>query len=60
MHSEFGGLSPRLYADNFKYDENGEKFSKRVENAVEKGKIDHKKQFLLFPKSFQKTCTADM
>ena len=25
--------------DNFRYDENGRKFSKRVENAVGKGKI---------------------
>ena len=25
--------------DNFKFDENGRKFSKRVENAVEKGEI---------------------
>ena len=32
--------------DNFEFDENGRKFSKRVE------------QFLLFPQCFQKTCTA--
>ena len=35
--------------DNFKYDENGKKLSKRVENTVEKGKIAHYEQFLLFP-----------
>ena len=27
--------------DNFKFDENGRKLSKRVENNVEKGEIDH-------------------
>ena len=54
--------SPKLKEfaeDKFKFDENGEKFSKRVENAVEKGEIAHHKQFLLFPQCFQKTCTAD-
>ena len=35
-------------------------FSKRVENTVEKGKIAHHEQFLLFPHCFQNTCTADM
>ena len=46
--------------DNFKFDENGRKFSKRVENTVEKGEIVRYKQFLLFPQCFQKTCTADV
>ena len=32
---------------NFKFDENGIKLSKQVENTV-------------FPQCFQKTCTADM
>ena len=27
--------------DNFKFDENGRKFSKKVENAVGKGEIAH-------------------
>ena len=45
--------------DNFKFDENGRKFSKWVENAVEKGEIAHYEQFLFFPYCFQKTCTAD-
>ena len=45
--------------DNFKFDENGRKFSKRVENIVEKGEIARYEQFLLFPLCFQKTCTAD-
>ena len=45
--------------DNFKFDENGRKISKRVENTVGKGKIARYEQFLLFPQCFQKTCTAD-
>ena len=45
--------------DNFEFDENGEKLSKRVENTVGKGEIAHYEQFLLFPQCFQKTCTAD-
>ena len=45
--------------DNFKFDENGRKFSKRVENTVGKGEIACYKQFLLFPQCFQKPCTTD-
>ena len=45
--------------DNFKYDENGRKFSKRVENTVGKGEIAHFEQFLLFSQWFQNACTAD-
>ena len=45
--------------DNFKFDENGGKFSKRVENTAGKGEIARYEQFLLFPQCFQKTCTAD-
>ena len=41
------------------FDENGRKFSKWAENIVEKGEIAHYKQFLLFPKCFQKGCTAE-
>ena len=41
--------------DNFRFDENGRKFSKRVENNVGKGGTAHYEQFLLFPQSFQKT-----
>ena len=48
-----------LADDNSKFDENGIKFSKRVENTVGKGEIARYKQFLLFPQCFQKTCTAD-
>ena len=45
--------------DNSKFDENGKKLSKRVENTVGKGEIAHYEQYLLFPQCFQKTCTAD-
>ena len=45
--------------DNFEFDENGRKFSKRVENTVGKGEIARYEQFLLFPQYFQKTCPAD-
>ena len=42
------------FADNnFEFDENGEKFSKRVENTVRKGEIAHSEQFLFFPQCFQ-------
>ena len=46
--------------NNFKFDENGRKISKRVENTVGKGDIADYEQFLLFPQCFQKTCAADM
>ena len=45
--------------DNFKFDENGRKFFKWVENTVGKGEIACYEQFLLFPQCFLKTCTAD-
>ena len=45
--------------DNLKFDENGRKFSNRVENTVVKGEIARHEQFLLFTPCFQKTCTAD-
>ena len=45
------------FADhNFKFDKNGRKFSKRVENNVGKGEIARYEQYLLFPQCFQKTC----
>ena len=46
--------------DDFKFDENGKKLFKRVENTVGKGEIAHYEQFLLFPQCFRKTSTADM
>ena len=45
--------------DNLKFDENGRKFSKRVENTVGKGEIARYEQFLLFPQCFQKDFTTD-
>ena len=45
--------------DNFKFDENGRKFSKQIENTEGKEEIARYEQFLLFPQCFQKTCTAD-
>ena len=45
--------------DNFKFDKNGRKFSKWLEDTVGKGEIARYEQFLLFPLCFQKTCTAD-
>ena len=48
-----------MLADNSKFDENGEKLSKLVENTEQKGEIARNDQFLLFPKCFQKTCSAD-
>ena len=52
--------SERFVDDNFKFDENGRKFSNRVENTVGKGEIAHYEQLLLFLQCFQKTCTSDM
>ena len=45
--------------DNFKFDENGRKFSNWVENTVGKGEIARYEQFLLFPQCFQETCNED-
>ena len=45
--------------DNFKFGENGGKFSKWVKNTVEKEEIARYEQFLFFLQCFQKTCTAD-
>ena len=42
--------------DIFKFDENGRKLSKCVENTVGKGEIAHYEQFLLFPQCFRKAC----
>ena len=42
--------------DNFIFDENGRKLSKRVENTVGKGEIACYEQFLLSPQCFQKAC----
>ena len=42
-----------------KFDVNGRKFSKRVENTAGKGEIARDEQFLLFPQCFQNGCPAD-
>ena len=42
-----------------KYDENGRKFPKRVENTVGKGEITRYRKILLFQQCFQETHTAD-
>ena len=43
------------FADNnFKFDKNGRKLFKWVENTVGKGEIARYEQFLLFPPCFQK------
>ena len=36
-----------------------ESSAKRLENTAGKEEIARNEQFLLFPKCFQKTCTAD-
>ena len=47
----------RVWRRHFKFDENGGKLSKRMENTVGKGEIAH---FLLFfPHCFQKTYAAE-
>ena len=40
--------------DNFKFDDNGRKFSKGVENTVGKGEIARYEQCLLFPTVFSR------
>ena len=42
--------------DNFKFDKNGRKLFKRVENTVGKGEIARYEQSRLFPHCFQKAC----
>ena len=49
-----------LAYDDFKFDENGKKFSRRVENTAGKGEIAHCEQIFLVPQCFQNTFTADM
>ena len=55
--TNFRLFKPKEFAkDNFKFDENGKKLSKQVENSVGKGDTAPYKQFLLFPQCFQKAC----
>ena len=59
-NSKFWTLSNNNLKDNnFKFDDIGRKFAKRVENTVEKGEIPRYEQFLLFPQCFPKSCTAE-
>ena len=46
--------------DKLKFDENGRKLSKQVENTVGKGEIARYEQFLLFPQCFQKACFPEV
>ena len=48
-----------LADDNFRFNENGEKFYKRIDNTKGKGEIAHSEQFLLFPQCSRKTCCAE-
>ena len=58
--TNFRVLQTKGFADNnFKFDENGRKFTKRSENTVGKGGNAHYEQFLLFPQFFQRTCATD-
>ena len=46
--------------DNFKFDENGRKLSKRVENTVGKGKIARYDSKGLFPRDFKGCYCVEM
>ena len=46
----------RVCRQHFKFDENGRKLSKWVENTVRKGEIACYEQFFLFPQCFQQAC----
>ena len=46
--------------DNFKFDENGRKLSKQIENTPGKGEIARYKQFLLFPQCFHKAGSPEV
>ena len=47
----------KQFADeNFRFDTNGTKLSKKVENTMGKGEIACYEQFLLHPQCFQKAC----
>ena len=55
----FDSSKLKVFTDNnSKLDENGRKFSEKIENTVGNGQIALYK-FLLFAHGFQKTCTED-
>ena len=45
--------------DNFKCDENEEKFLRKGKNTVGEGEIARYEQFLLFPQCLLETCCAE-
>ena len=49
LFNQYDSKLKELADDNSKFDENGRKLSKRVENTVWKGEIARYEQFLLFP-----------
>ena len=56
QNNKFYFSKPKKFADdNIKFDENGRKFYKTVENTEGKGQIARFEQFLLFSQCFQKT-----
>ena len=55
--TNFRSSKLKEFADNnFRFDGNGRKLSKRVENTVGKVEIARYEQFLLCPQCFQKAC----
>ena len=56
-HYQTTNFRLKEFADDIlKFDENGRKLSKWVENTKGKGEIAHYEQFLLFPLCFHKAC----
>ena len=54
LNNKWTLFTVKVFAEvNFEFDENGRKFSKRVQNTVGKGEIAHHEQFPLFPQCFQ-------
>ena len=45
--------------DSFKFNENGRKFSKKVETMLEKEKLLITSNFSFLPQCFPKTCSAE-
>ena len=53
--TNFRFFQTKVFADNnFKFDENGRKLSKRIENTVGKGEIARYEQFLLLTSVFKR------
>ena len=51
--------SKKFADNNFKFNENGRKLSKWVENTTGRGEIARYEQFLLFPQCFQKLVSQE-